>query len=433
MRLLNITNRYYIFIAFSLLLIGNAFLAYRLLNLVDHGIVKNMLLEKQLIDRQLYEQKQIQNLHFNIGDEIEIDPIPKFTSFRVNMRDTVLDTSNIRSKGKYKLLTYEQKIDNDAYRIHIWKRLPERKDIFIGIIMTVFLTGFVGITSIFVLNRWFAKEIWKPFYNALNHLKNFDLRSKEKIHFDPSRIEEFKTMNKELGRLMNKVERDYKNLKEFTENISHETQTPLAIIHSRLDVLMQSENLTSEQHDQIRSTLDAVNRLSKMNKGLILLARIENNQFVETSTLRLGQLINRQLEDLEIFISAKQLSLQSNIDTFSEVMLNEQLAEILVRNLLSNAVRYNNSGGLIAIEYNYNRLEIKNTGNPPDLPPEQIFHRFRKGRLPESLGLGLAIVKKICDYCGCEIGYTYEDNLHIFSILFPVEKLVGATTSSTYA
>jgi signal transduction histidine kinase len=433
MRLLNITNRYYIFIAFSLLLIGNAFLTYRLLNLVDQGIVKNILLEKQIIDRQIYEQKQLQNLQFKIGDEIEVEPIEKFTTVRVTMRDTVLKDSGVRTQGKYKVLSYEQKINNDGYRIHIWKRMPERRNLIIGIIMTVFLTGLVGMISFFLLNGWFAREIWKPFYNALNHLKNFDLRASEKVYFERTDIDEFKTMNKELGRLMNKVEKDYKNLKEFTENVSHETQTPLAIIHSRLDVLMQSENLTSEQHEQIRSTLSAVNRLSKMNKGLILLAKIENNQFFETTPLRLGKMINEQLGDLEMFISAKQLSLQSNIDTQSDVMANEQLAEILVRNLLSNAVRYNIPGGLIAVDYSFNKLEIKNSGNPPDLPPEQIFHRFRKGRLPESLGLGLAIVKKICDFCGCEIGYTYENKMHTFSILFPVEKVVSRHPLQYYA
>jgi signal transduction histidine kinase len=425
MRLLNITNRYYIFIAFDLLLIGNAFLAYRLLNLVDHSIVKNILLEKQIIDRQLYEQKQIQNLHFRIGDEIEINPLPKFTTFRVNMRDTVLQNAGLRAKGTYKVLSYEQKINNDAYRIHIWKRLPEKRNIIIGIIMTVLLTGIVGMVSFFLLNRWFARQVWKPFYNALNLLKNFDLRSNERIYFEKTAIDEFKTMNKELGRLMNKVERDYKNLKEFTENISHETQTPLAIIHSRLDVLMQSENLTSEQHEQIRSTLGAVNRLSKMNKALILLARIENNQFFETAAVRLGSLINEQLEDLEMFISAKQLSVNSKIDNQSKVLINEHLAEILIRNLLSNAVRYNNSGGLISIEYNFNKLEVKNTGSPPDINPDQVFERFRKGRLPESLGLGLAIVKKICDLCACEISYSYGNNFHSFSILFPPEKSIA--------
>jgi signal transduction histidine kinase len=425
MRLLNITNRYYIFIALDLLLIGNAFLAYRLLGLVDQGVVKNLLLEKQIIDRQIYEQKNLQNIHFRIGDEIEIEPLPKFTTFRVSMQDTILKSVDNKTNAHYKVLTYEQKINNNAYRIRIWRRLTEKRDILIGILMIVALTGLVGVASFFALNRWFAKQVWKPFYNALNLLKNFDLRQRSKVFFENTAIDEFKTMNKELGRLMNKVELDYNNLKEFTENISHETQTPLAIIHSRLDVLMQSENLTSEQHEQIRSTLDAVNRLSKMNKALILLAKIENNQFFETKPVRLGELINEQLEDLEMFIAAKQLSVQSNIDNRSHVMVNEHLADILIRNLLSNAVRYNYAEGAIIIDYHYNRLVIKNTGKPPDVPPTEIFERFKKGRLPESLGLGLHIVKKICNFCNCTIDYSYQKNMHTFSINFPEEKLVS--------
>jgi signal transduction histidine kinase len=257
----------------------------------------------------------------------------------------------------------------------------------------------------------------------LNLLKNFDLRKNERLNFEKSAVDEFITMNKELARLTNKVERDYNNLKEFTENISHETQTPLAIIHSRLDVLMQSENLTMKQREQIRSTLEAVNRLSKMNKALILLAKIENNQFFETKSLKLGDLLNAQLNDLEMFITAKHLSVNCNIDNEQLHNVNEHLADILVRNLLSNAVRYNYSNGSLVIDYHYNKLVVSNTGEPFDFPANQIFERFRKGNLPESVGLGLAIVKKICDFSHCEISYSYEENLHTFSIVFPKEKL----------
>jgi len=190
-------------------------------------------------------------------------------------------------------------------------------------------------------------------------------------------------------------------------------------------VLMQSDNLTSGQHEQIRSTLDAVNRLSKMNKALILLAKIENNQFFEVKPIKLGALINEQLDDLEMFIAAKELSVQSNIDSQLQMMVNEHLAEILIRNLLSNAVRYNYTGGSIIIDYHYNRLVIKNTGKAPDIPPAEIFERFRKGRLPESLGLGLHIVKKICNFCNCSIDYNYENTIHTFSLSFPEDKLVS--------
>jgi signal transduction histidine kinase len=419
MKLLNITNRYYIFIAFDLLLIGNAFLAYRLITLVDTGIVDDMLTEKTVIDREIYEQKQIQDIHFKIGDGIEIEHLPKFTTFRVNMRDTMAE------HRRYKVLSYEQKVNNEAYRITIWKRLPSSRHLVAGILMTVLLTGLVSMLSFFLLNRWFALQIWRPFYNALSMLKNFDLRKKERIDFNQTNIEEFKTMNKEVGRLMNKVQRDYQNLKEFTENISHETQTPLAIIHSRLDNLLQSENLTEEQHKQIGSTIDAVNRLSKMNKALILLARIENNQYFETRPLKFGEVINSQLHGLEMFIEAKNLKVESQVDTKTEVIANDHLAEILVRNLLSNAVRYNIEGGTIMIGYEYNRFVIKNTGEPPDIPESQMFERFQRGHKPESLGLGLAIVKKICNLSNCNIEYSYSNGIHTFSMLFPDEKIVS--------
>src|SRR5262249_4772269 len=161
----------------------------------------------------------------------------------------------------------EQQIGDQAYRISIRKKLIQNGDLFYGIFITMLIIGVDIIVSFYLLNWWFSKNIWHPFYNALNALQHFDLRKREQTKLRDSRIEEFKIMNEELAKLMDKVSQDYTSLKEFTENMSHETQTPLAIVHSRLDLLIQSDTLTREQREQIKITLDAVNRLSKMNKA----------------------------------------------------------------------------------------------------------------------------------------------------------------------
>jgi signal transduction histidine kinase len=121
--------------------------------------------------------------------------------------------------------------------------------------------------------------------------------------------------------------------------MSHETQTPLAIIHSRLDVLMQSENLNEQQQEQIRTTLDAVNRLSKMNKGLTLLAKIDNNQYADEHELNLSEVIEKHLSQLDIFIEGKGIRVIKSLNPKIRVRMNPQLVDILLTNLLSNAIK----------------------------------------------------------------------------------------------
>jgi len=306
MKLLNLTNRYYIAIALVLLLVSSAFLAYRVLYLVDNEISEHMLFEKSEIAKQLEHQKGIQNLHLIFGDRIEIEPIPRFTSFRVNMIDTTMYDLYEKAKVPYRMMTYEQLVDGKSYRIKLARRLTETEQLAEGILATLLLVALDIIACFYFLNRWFSSKIWNPFYRALNVLKTFDLQKGGKAMFQRSQVDEFNALNAELSKLTDKVTRDYKNLREFTENMSHETQTPLAIIRSKLELLLQSE-LNENQLNQILSTLDSVNRLSKMNKGLIMLTRIENDQYAGLQLLQMGKLLTKQLEDLELFISSKNI------------------------------------------------------------------------------------------------------------------------------
>ena len=229
-------------------------------------------------------------------------------------------------------------------------------------------------------------------------LQRFDVQRNSKLRFLFSNVDEFNTLNNELIRLTDKVTRDYRNLREFTENMSHETQTPLAIIRSKLEIIMQSDNLTPEQMNQVRSALDSVNRLSKMNRGLILLTRIENEQYAEEQHVPLGKLIRKQLGDLDMFIESRELKVRDEIDERVFLLMNPYLADILITNLLSNAIKYNKEGGELLVRLTASELVVGNSGDPLPIPGSQIFERFKKGNQADSVGLGLAIVKRICDH-----------------------------------
>ncbi|HQV99341.1 MAG TPA: HAMP domain-containing sensor histidine kinase [Bacteroidia bacterium] len=423
MKLLNLTNRYYIAIALVLLLVSSAFLAYRVLYLVDNEISEHMLFEKSEIAKQLEHQKGLQNLHLIFGDRIEIEPIPKFTSFRVNMTDTTFYDLYEKGKVPYRMMSYEQLVDGKSYRIKLARRLTETEQLAEGILATLLLVALDIIACFYFLNRWFSSKIWNPFYRALNVLKTFDLQKGGNTMFQRSQVDEFNALNAELSKLTDKVTRDYKNLREFTENMSHETQTPLAIIRSKLELLLQSE-LNETQLNQILSTLDSVNRLSKMNKGLIMLTRIDNDQYAGLQLLQMGKLLRKQLEDLELFISSKNIQLHENIDDKLLVRMNPHLADILLTNLLSNAIKYNLENGDLFVTFTKEKFEIANSGHAPVLSPDEVFDRFKKGESPDSIGLGLAIVRKIIDHIGAKIKYEYKADHHVFSITIPVANLI---------
>ena len=231
---------------------------------------------------------------------MEINPIEKFTTFKVSIKDTTIYDLYEKKKVPFRVLSYQQLVKGKSYHIKIARRLTENEQLVSGIFVTLLLVSVDIIICFYFLNRWFSSRVWNPFYRALNVLKNFDLQKGGVVHFQKSKVDEFNTLNSELKRLTDKVSRDYKNLREFTENMSHETQTPLAIIRSKLELLLQKAH-DEEQVQQILGTLDSVNRLSKMNKGLILLTRIENDQYTGQQLLSFSQLLKKQLEDLELF------------------------------------------------------------------------------------------------------------------------------------
>ena len=379
-----------------------------------------MLYEKMEIEKQIALQKDLQDIHFIIGDRLEIEPIPKFSTFRVTIKDTSIYDLYEKKKVPFRVLAYQQLVKGKSYRVTISRRLIENEKLINGIFITLLLVSVDIIVCFYFLNRWFSSRVWNPFYRALNILKNFDLQKGGIVYFQKSKVDEFNTLNSELSRLTDKVSRDYKNLREFTENMSHETQTPLAIIRSKLELLLQKAN-GEEQVQQILSTLDSVNRLSKMNKGLILLTRIENDQYAGRKMLSLGTLLRKQLDDLELFISSRSIKVHTQIDDSINIKMNPHLAEILFTNLLSNAIKYNITGGDLYVNVSKNGVIIANSGDPLTIPGAEVFERFRKGDSPDSIGLGLAIVKKIIDHDNFAINYDYSDNHHTITINFQNE------------
>jgi signal transduction histidine kinase len=215
-----------------------------------------------------------------------------------------------------------------------------------------------------------------------------------------------------------KMTKDYQSLKEFSENASHEMQTPLAIIGNRVELLLQ-ETQDEKEIKTLNDVNRATNRLTKLQKALALLTKLSNKEFTDHKRIRLRTIVENQIENFRDLISYKKISFKYEIEDDPVLIVNGYLLEILISNLFNNAIYHNVEGGKIYIKVLGTYLEISNTGAVPDIDPTLYFDRFRKGKPDsETSGLGLSIVKQICDFYGYEIKYTYEKGMHILKVSF---------------
>jgi signal transduction histidine kinase len=282
---------------------------------------------------------------------------------------------------------------------------------------TLLLGGFI------LLNRRISGRLWRPFYQSLEEIKNFDLTRPREITFEETHVDEFRELHQSLHKLISGNITVFNQQKEFADNASHELQTPLAVIQSQLDLLLQSKSLSGEQYAIIEDAYKALSRVSRINKNLLLLTKIENSQFMDKQMIALPDLLEETIATFLNFSEAKQLEIK--LDMLPGVMVegNKIVIEILLNNLITNAIRHTPPNGIIAITLSANSLVVKNTGATP-LKQDQLFKRFgtTSAQTPGT-GLGLALVKQICNRYNWKISYTFNNGQHTFSLDFNLDFL----------
>lgn len=294
----------------------------------------------------------------------------------------------------------------------------ESTEFLIQIIALITLTLAICLLLIlFLTNKYILNGLWQPFYDTLNQLNSLNVLDQLDLILPKNKVDEFNALNDAVYSMTSRVKTDYEHLKEFTENASHEMMTPLAVITSKLDTLIQDESLKPEQFDQINDIYLATNKLSRLNQTLLLLVKIENNLIDDAETINLDEFITEKTKQFNELVSAKGLFVDLNL-TKTNIIASKYLLDLLLNNLLSNAIRHNKNNGKIVITLNPNILIIENTGNKNPLNKLTLFNRFQKGNQSEGTGLGLTVVKNICNLYHWEISYNYINNLHSFSIAF---------------
>jgi signal transduction histidine kinase len=334
--------------------------------------------------------------------------------------DTLMYDAKEDQYKTYRFIQFYSVKGDAGYQVKIYKsttptdQLVERVTLMMTLMVILFLAG------IFILNRFIFASLWKDFFEAIEKLKQFET-TKEPVILGEQDIEEFEVLRQVLEVMTRRLAKDYKELKEYTDHTTHELQTPLAVIKSKTELLIQSKNLGAEEMKCLQAIITSTQQLSRLNSTLTLLTRIENRQFTEKEEIKLIELLDRHLELLEDHIGLRGIKVEKLYqDGGKELLMDQGLADLLIGNLLKNAIAHNIEGGAIILETRPGSLLIKNDGPPLEFNQEELFTRFvRDTRRSGNFGLGLSLVKKVCETYFFLIDYSYDNQQHMFKVTFP--------------
>ncbi len=416
MKLISKTLLYYLLISLPLLIVAGFFSYYLIQSELRNGTEEELLKEKIYAEKIIQTLKAPQIVCLTMDSLSFVKPF-KGNSFNTTYTDTLIFDVIESEDISYRKLKSYYNFNENQYQIVVIKTTMQEDELLEGIFSAFAMICFFLVIAFFIVNWLLSKMLWKPFYNTLTKLNAYDIKNHEHQAFSKENILEFQQLNNALTKMTDKIYLDYLQQKEFTENASHEMQTPLAIIKANLTLLMQSSNLSESEMNHLQTIENTTKKMASLNKALILLSKIENNQFKENEAVNLISIINKTVANYIDLIEIKNIQLKLNLQNDLQITINPTLAEILLSNLVQNAIKHNVNRGVITIELIQNKLIISNSGEALTINPTELFTRFKKDDASkDSLGLGLAIVKSICNICHLKIDYSYSNNLHTFSL-----------------
>lgn len=353
------------------------------------------------------------------GDrKLTIDRLSHHVEPKVEVRDTMVWHERLQQmEPNLKLVAYRN-VDGNTYYISTYGALIESGDITEAV--TKILLWILGMQVIGAIGVGFivSNRLFSPFRKTLERIKDFNLQDKEPIKAKETNVKEFDDLNRFVEQMTEKAVSDYKNLKEFAENASHELQTPLSIVKGKLELLTETD-LTSEQYQYVDDSQRAIKKLSRLSESLALLTKIENYEFTDADEVNLTKIIRASTQSFDEFIKLNGLTVKTDLEEDVTLHIHPVLADILWSNLFQNAIKHNIREGKIRITLTSDFLKVSNTGRPIEVEPGELFERFKKGdQSTHSIGLGLSIIKQIADQNDYDITYDYEEGWHEITVSF---------------
>ncbi|MBL0132818.1 MAG: HAMP domain-containing histidine kinase [Chitinophagaceae bacterium] len=412
-------NTRYLLIWLPVVLLLGSLLFFVMLNMHSHHTQERQLaLKQQNVWNAFLAQPTTMTMQ--IPGEYIIEKNRLFPATFLNEpRDTSLLLNGNTVRSGFKALTKEYRFNNENYQLTTFVSSKEFLHLTIKVFTTEAFVFLLLLIAIVFINRKSSRKLWRPFYRTLKKANEYDVVNNQKVQLESQTgIAEFNQLNDELTNMIDKVNTAYSNQKNFVENASHEIQTPLAIIRSKLDLLINEPGLTEKSAALLGDITEANDRLSQMNKSLLLLAKIDNNQCPNQENINISQLIERILTTYQDHYDDFP-SLTKSIVPEIFITANPALTEILFSNLIKNAVVHNVPSGFIKVRLSDNEFTIENSGEPIVEEPELLFERFRKGnKESKTTGLGLSLVRQIAQIYQMGLHYNYNNGIHFVVLSF---------------
>ena len=415
MKLLTRTTIYYLLFSIPLLLLSGYVLYHNIERSLRHEIDEELQYSKELWVHHLNSLPADKNILELNNPFIQIEKTTIIFD-KYFLSDTLLYEPLEKELVPYRSLTVFIRRNDQPYKLSFQRSVVAQEDVFKNLIELMSMV-FGGLLLLFLfINLYINKRLWKPFNTSLEKITSLNMQQLQQVHFDKVYIREFNALNTSLNAMTDKMHADYLSMKTFTQNASHEIQTPLAIIQSKLELLLQDSRLTEQQTTAIASAFEATQRLSKLNQALLLITKIENNQFAALENISIKTVVEKYRSFFAEMMDQKKIKLFLKVTADWQLFIHPLLADMLVSNLFGNAIRYNKQGGEIVITINAAGFEMMNTTTLPAIEEGQLFQRFIKHDTTGGNGLGLAIVKEICDTHNITIEYTYNNDCHHFKL-----------------
>lgn len=414
MRLFTIYNRILIVVLFfGFITIGVFFyqaLTYILNSTIDEGLNEELMEVREFMhSRNLTPAPE--------GDKnliITFENIPNATGYK-KIKDTVFFNPKKRVTESGRYLKADIVFQGRPLRVLIVNsKLPQHKQ-FQLIFFTILIPVLILFVVLIYINRYILKKVWHPFNRILSQIKTFNLNNGSPYFRVNSSVDEFNELNESVSAMITKIREDFREIKLFTENASHEMMTPIAVINSKLDNILQSSSLREEDSQSLQELYRAISKLNKISQSLLLLVKIEHNLLTDLEEIAVNEVILQKADYFRELISERNLRLTINTGP-TTIQTSRYLFDILLNNLFSNAIRHNIDSGMINVFLKDGKLVFENTGEDKPLPEDKVFERFYKSSGSDGIGLGLAIIKQICSKQNFELKYEYRAPFHSFFI-----------------
>lgn len=389
---------------------------------VDEGLSNY---KRQIIYQANRDSTLLSRIDFDDGFYTirEIDKEKAF-SIKDHYTDTIIRIQNLGEVDSkldpVRMLTTAFEDKDRYYQLKIINPMVEKDDLVHRLLLNMIWLYAALIITILVINNFVLQRLWKPFYELLHKLQSYRLGSGGKPPSIKTKTKEFKDLEEAVQTLLDHNIKIYDQQKQFIGNASHELQTPLAIAITKLELLLEEEKLDGLQANKLVEILEIIERLVRLNKSLLLLTKIENKQFLNTQNVEINSIVRRGIDELQELSEFKNIEISLNENTRIFKTMDPSLTEIMISNLLKNAIFHNRSNsGKVEIILDKNILSICNTGVDKPLEGTQIFKRFYKSPSEkENTGLGLAIIKAITDLYKIRIFYEFKNQKHCFELHF---------------